>query len=47
MNMRELTIALSKILDDFQVDTDNNDQVVIYTGLVKNDDGKLEPMEYN
>jgi len=46
MFLDELEEALSDILPGaFHLALDKNDQVVIYTGLIKDDDGELSPLD--
>lgn len=42
MTLEELEEALEEILTaGFEIETDNNGQIVIYTGLCQNEDGDL------
>jgi len=42
-NMEDLEEGLIDLLGDgYQIDVDNEGQIVIYTGLCENDDGELE-----
>lgn len=42
MNIEELEEALEDVLPNgFQIETDNHGQIIIYTGLMQDDDGEL------
>lgn len=46
MTLEELEESLQEILPKgFQIDTDSNGQIVIYTGLTETDDGDLIEFE--
>ena len=46
MNLDDLEEALAEILPSgFQIETDNHGQIVIYTGLTRDDDGDLVDFE--
>lgn len=46
MNYEELEEALDELFPNgFQIETDNHGQLIIYTGLVENDDEELIPMD--
>ena len=41
MNTKELEDALDRILDTYDIHTDNFGQIIIYTDLIENQDGTL------
>jgi hypothetical protein len=45
MNLEELEEALTEIMPGFEIGTDNNGQIVIYTGMTEDEDGELLPMD--
>jgi hypothetical protein len=46
MTLEDLEEALENILQcGFQIETDNDGQIVIYTGLTEIDDGELVPID--
>jgi hypothetical protein len=46
MTLDELDQALEEIFPHgFQIETDSDGQIVIYTHLTENDDGELEPLD--
>lgn len=46
MNLEELEEALEEVLPNgFQIETDNHEQIIIYTGLRQDDDGELVDFE--
>lgn len=46
MNIEELEEALDEVLPGgFQIETDNNGQIIVYTGLKQDDDGELVPFD--
>jgi hypothetical protein len=46
MNIDELEEALDELFPNgFSIETDNHGQLVIYTGLVQDDDGELVPAD--
>jgi hypothetical protein len=46
MNIDDLEEALDELFPGgFTIDTDSNGQIVIYTGLVQDDDGELTPLD--
>ena len=46
MNIEELEEALDELLPNrFSIEHLNNGQIVIYTGLIQDDDGELVPSE--
>ncbi len=46
MNIEELEEALDELFPGgFSIETDNNGQIIIYTGLTQDDDGELIPAD--
>lgn len=47
MNLEELEEAIKdlEILPGFEIGTDENGQIVIYTGMTEDEDGELLPMD--
>lgn len=46
MNLEELEEELAAVLPaGFQIETDNHGQIIIYTGLMQDDDGELVDFE--
>lgn len=47
MNLDDLEEALAEILPSgFQIETDNHGQIVIYTGLTRDDDGSGDLVDF-
>ena len=45
MTLEELEEALEELLPSYQIETDNDGQIIIYTGLTESDDGELVPFD--
>ena len=45
MTLEELEEALEEILPSYQIETDNEGQIIIYSGLTESDDGELVPFD--
>jgi hypothetical protein len=45
MNIEELEEALKELMPGFQIETDNEGQLVVYTGLTEDEDGELLPID--
>ena len=45
MNLEELEEALEELLPGFQISTDKHGQIIIYTGMIQDEDGELLTMD--
>lgn len=45
MNLEELEEALEEILPGFQIETDKHGQIIIFTGMIQDEDGELLTMD--
>ena len=45
MNLEDLEEALKEIIPGFQLERDNAGQIIIYTGLIDDEDGELLQMD--